>query len=358
MSRWHKYSFRAVLIATILVLIFLNHAKARELDVEEPTNIVYDNDTNTIKLDSLTLRQKIAQMTITYGVRENSETYRKMFIGGVHLGTKESKEEFISIIDQYQNNTIVPFFMTIDLEGCLNPFENFQTFPTFKEIETKEEAYSVAKEQGILLREIGFNVNFAPVVDLEDNIWHCRTFPGKPEEISEKARYFITGLSESDIIATAKHFPGKTLMKNDPHVMMAYATIEDKDLLTFEETMNETPAIMISHVIVEGAISSNNKPSAASEELVAKLRSNYSGLIITDEIGMLGMKTYYHSFEQMFIDVFTADNDIILYFKDDPKKIDRMITTIEKAVKRGDIKEERIDRSVRRILEAKGINVE
>jgi len=273
-----------LLTAVIFSLLFLNIKKAKHLDIEEPTNIIFDKSTNTLYLDSLTLKQKIAQMIVAYGKDEN--------------------------------------------------------------------------EEGKLLKELGFSINFAPVVELTDTIWNCRNFVGTPEEISKKANNYINGLQKNNIIATSKHYPGKTLSIKDPHESIIYATIEKGDLLPFEMTIeNNVSAIMTSWIIVNGSVESQGKPSGASEKLVNGLRNKFTGLIITDEINMLGLKNYYDNVDRMYIDLFKADNDLILNFNKDPKVLFRMISVIEDAVKNGEISEERIDQSVIRILNAKGINV-
>ncbi len=346
------------MVTIICGLLFLNISRMKPLHVKEPNNIRFDKSTNTLYLNSLTLKQKIAQMIITYGKEENADELRRMLIGGVHLGAKLTKDYFISTIDKFQNDSIIPFFVTIDLEGCGNPFENFKKFPSLREIKTEEAAYKVGEEEGKLLKELGFSINFAPVVDLQDTIWNCRNFVGTPEEISKKSAAYITGLQENGIIATSKHYPGKTLIIKDPHKYLVYASIDNKDLLPFENSIrNNVSAIMISHLIVNGSVDSKGKPSVVSESLVSDLRNKFAGLIITDGISMLGLKNYYNDINQMYIDLFKADNDLILNFDTDTKSLYNMISMIEAAVKNGVISEERINDSVVRILNAKGINV-
>lgn len=348
----------ASLLIIVVFLLFLNIEKTKAIEIEEPNNIVFDKSTNTLDLNSLTLKQKIAQMIVTYEKESNKEILQKMFIGGIHLGAKPNKNDFIKTINNFQNDAIIPFFITVDMEGCLNPFSNFQEFPALKEIKTEEEAYQIGYEEGKLLKELGFNINFAPVVDLEDNIWKCRSFIGTPEEISNKANAYIIGLQENEILATSKHYPGKTLNTKDLHKNIAYASIDKNDLLPFEQTIsNNVDAIMITHTIVKGNLDSESKPSVTSESLVNELRNQFTGLIITDDIRMLGLRDYYEDPEQMYIDLFKADNDIILNFNTDPKKIYHMILVIENAVINGEVSEERIDNSVIRILKAKGIEI-
>jgi len=333
-------------------------------DLAEPTNIRYDASTKTLELDSLTLKQKIAQMVIVYGNDESRREWQKMAVGGIFLEAKPSAKDFQKSIEKYQESSLIPFLVTADVEGCRNPFESFKTFPTFKEIQTVQEAYNVGFSAGKTMRELGFNMNFAPVVDLEDTIWGCRSFSGTAEEISVKTAAYVDGLSTQGILSVAKHYPGKTLCVSDTHLVGGQAEIESQDLLPFQTAMNEgVSGIMISHLIVNGAINSQGKPGVVSPTLVQDLKNEFTGLIITDEIGMLGLRDYYTNaqgqtnYKQMFLDLFQTENDLILTFDRNPEHVYGMISVIEEAVKKGEISEERIDSSVRKIMKAKGITL-
>jgi beta-N-acetylhexosaminidase len=359
MLKLNKDILVTILLSFVIVaLFFLNIEKSKAIEIEEPKNILFDKSTNTLHLNSLTLKQKSAQMVVTFERAENRETLQKMLIGGIHLGAKYTKGQFVDAVSYYQEDAIIPFFITIDMEGCINPFENFQKFPSLREIGDKQEAYQVGYETGELLKYLGFSVDFAPVLDLNDTIWNCRNFLGTPEEVAEKANYYIRGLQENGVIATSKHYPGKTLIIGDPHRKLVYANIEENDILPFEKTIeSNVSAIMISHVIVTGSVDSGLMPSVVSEKLVSGLRERFQGLIITDEIRMLGLKNYYTDTDKMYVDLFKAGNDLILNFDTNPSNLHHMISVVENAVRNGEISEEKINDSVARILRAKGINV-
>lgn len=343
------------LILLVILLIVVSIEKEKLPRIEQPVGVYYEQD--VIDLGSLTLKQKIAQMILSYGKEENKEELQKLNIGGIFLGAKGSRSEYMAAINDFQNGSIIPFLVAIDMEGCVNPFENFQDFPSLKEINNKKEAYEVGKAEGELMKELGFTINFAPVVDLNDTVWKCRSFLGTPEEIASKASSYIIGLQEDGIIATAKHYPGKTLMR-DPHKKIVYANVDEDDILPFNEAIKYgVGAIMVSHIIVNGSVNSENKPSSVSEKLIGNLRNNFDGLIITDEIRMNGLEIYYKDRYQMYIDLFKADNDIILNLDNNIKNLHYVISVVERAVNEGIISEERIDRSIERILKAKGIRV-
>jgi len=251
-------------------------------------------------------------------------------------------------------------FVAADLEGYWNPFPFFES-PYLDKIKTKEDAYNLGAEHGKILKEIGFNLNFAPVAELEDKVWKHRTFSGSLGEISEKVNFYINGLQEQGVKATAKHYPGGSLNVKDPHKYIVKAEISQEQLNVFDSALENVSAVMIGHPIVFGAVDSNRKPSSVSFEIISELRKKFDGLIISDDINMRGLRNKYFLRErQLFIDLINAGNDIIIdgsWHLFPAHNLNKKISYIKKAVNEGKIEEEKIDESVRRILIAKGYNV-
>ena len=86
---------------------------------------------------------------------------------------------------------------------------------------------------------------------------------------------------------------------------------------------------MVSHIITSGEIISEGMPSVASKKVVDDLRKNFDGLIITDEIHMLGLKNFYGTIDEMYVGVFKAGNDVVLNFDNNPNEIYRMIQVVK-----------------------------
>jgi len=347
-----------VFLLTInVVLAGLTVAKSRGLLIPgQPDPVVVDN---VVDLDDLTLEQKIAQMVVVLGVEYYSTPLRKMQLGGIHLHAMKGIEQFHKVVGKFQEGMEIPFFVTVDLEGCVNPFSSFMEFQLASEVESIGDSFQKGKSEGKFLSELGATINFAPVVDLDDQIWNCRSFKGDKEKVSELANAYVLGLQDEGIIATAKHYPGKTLVIKDPHKFLAAAEITEDDLYPYDFLIEKDSikAIMISHLITYGKVNSEGKPSDASQRITDELIAKYDGLIVTDEINMLGMRNFYGSLDEMYLEVFKAGPDIVLNFNSDPNEIYRMILLIKEAVKDGDISEKRIDASVKKILEAKGFIV-
>jgi beta-N-acetylhexosaminidase len=347
-----------VFLLTInVVLAGLTVAKSRGLLIPgQPDPVVVDN---VVDLDDLTLEQKIAQMVVVLGVEYYSNPLKRMQLGGIHLHAMKGIEQFHKVVGKFQEGMDIPFFVTVDLEGCVNPFSSFMEFQLASEVESIGDSFQKGKSEGKFLSELGATINFAPVVDLDDQIWNCRSFKGDKEKVSELANAYVLGLQDEGIIATAKHYPGKTLVIKDPHKFLAAAEITEDDLYPYDFLIEKDSikAIMISHLITYGKVNSEGKPSDASQRITDELIAKYDGLIVTDEINMLGMRNFYGSLDEMYLEVFKAGPDIVLNFNSDPNEIYRMILLIKEAVKDGDISEKRIDASVKKILEAKGFIV-
>ena len=354
-KKYHKLIFW-ILLGIVLVLSALNLAKAQGYFIPEQPGIkIVDG---VVQLDSFTLDQKISQMIIVLGYSTHLEQWRKMQLGGIHLFALQNEHLFKETIDEYQHNMTIPFFVTVDLEGCVSPFAAFHYFPFASRISTPQKAFAKGQLEGAYLHSLGVTLNFAPVVDLDDSIWNCRTFPGTAEQVAVMAQEYIKGLQQEGVLATAKHYPGKTLIVRDPHKYVVVANIEAKDVYPYSQLSSDVASIMVSHIISSGAVDSKGIPAVASPEVINVLKQNFSGLIISDEINMLGLKNYYPTLDEMYIAVFKAGNDVVLNFNKDPHEIYRMIQIIKNAVERGEIPEEQIDESVRKILKAKGMEVE
>ncbi|MAG52995.1 MAG: hypothetical protein CMH62_03465 [Nanoarchaeota archaeon] len=316
----------------------------------------FEIEDNVINLNSLTLRQKIGQMIFTLAKIENRDLLQEMNIGGIYFWQKENEDVYETEIDYFQKEMEIPFFVGIDLEGCWNPFDNFEKFPAFNEIKDESDAYTVGKNHGEILKKLGFNINFSPVVDQEDTIWGCRSFSNN---VAGNAVYYIRGLQGQGIIATAKHYPGKTLIGRDPHKSVEFSVIEDEDLEPFKwAANNNVGAVMVSHLVTSGKVDSGFSPSVVSGNVINGLKKDFDGLVLSDEVGMNGLKGVYSRDERaMYIDLVNAGNDVILDFRIEPWHLFKVVSIIENAVETGEISEERIDDAVIKILKAKGFKV-
>ncbi|MFH1801741.1 MAG: glycoside hydrolase family 3 N-terminal domain-containing protein [archaeon] len=341
-----------VLLIMVFVVALWDYKTGKKMMKENTENIIIEN--NIINFNSLTLKQKIAQMIIVRG-DESEEDFTKLNMGGVHLDRQKSAEEYKEKIRNYYDNSKIKLFVTTDLEGAWTPFAGFRKeyfFPAISEIKTKEESYEIGLKHGIVLKELGFNMNFAPIAEFEDDAYGGRVFSGTKEEIKDKLENYIRGLQEN-VFGVCKHYPGKGMIKNT-HKRADEQEISAEDLELFGHCFeNNISAVMIGHQIVTGKINSNKKPSSVSEEVILNIPEGI--LVISDEVNMMGLKIFYlFNKRKLYRDLINAGENVILDFKLDSKSAYNLIEKIEKDVTEGLISEEKINLSVKKILKAKG----
>ena len=284
-----------------------------------------------INLSSLNLDEKVAQMIIIKA--ENfDERFLDLGVGGIFMSKQKTKKEYKDIIQKYQENSKIKLLVSTDMEGYWNPFSKFYKSKSLGSVKDRKEAHEFGKEHGETLGELGFNLNFAPVVEIRNKVWPGRSFTGTEKEVKEKISGYIKGLKEEGILATAKHYPGGNMIR-DPHWLKFKAEIYRSDLEMFDIAVdNNVDAVMIGHPIVYGAINSDGKQSTISYEVIYHLKKEqkFDGLVITDSIYMLGLRwSYLFRFDDIYIDLIKAGNDIILEIpmKKNPsyKKIEKRI---------------------------------
>ncbi len=313
-----------------------------------------------INLSNMNLQEKIGQLTIVKPKKLDKRYLEELYIGGIFLNKGKTKEDYSETIKFYQNNSKIELFVATDMEGYWNPFNEFYKSKNFGEINSKQEAHELGKEHGEILKELGFNLDFSPVVEIRNNVWIGRSFNGSSKEISEKILGYIEGLHSEEIMATAKHYPGGNLVKN-PHLIKYKINSTKQELFMFDTAINSgVDLIMVGHPIIYGELNSKGKQATISPEIIQPLKKKFDGLIITDAVTMMALRiSYLFNFKKTYPDLILAGNDIILdtHRNSGYRAIKRRISELEKAVKEGRISEKRIDESVKRILEAKGYEI-
>jgi beta-N-acetylhexosaminidase len=355
-----RYKKTILLIFLVMIVLFIGmfyfniYKPNKEISNLNLDNIEIKN--NTINLESLTIKQKIGQMIMVRG-DEKDLKFNRLNIGGIFLDRQQSEEEYRNLISDYQSNSKIKLLVSTDMEGAWTPFHNpepHQKFPYFSNINTSEEAEEIGIKHGELLNDIGFNINFAPVSEYYDDVYGGRTFSGSDKEISEKVGAYIRGL-QLNVLGTCKHYPGNSMEKN-LHDVSDEQIISERDLYLFDVCLkNNVSSIMVSHQIATGILNSNGKPSTVSEEIISTVDEDV--LIIADEINMGGLKDFYPDKTELYVDLINSGENLILDFYLDSVKLHKLIKEIENEVEKGNIDEQKIDYSVKKILEIKGYDV-
>ncbi|MDA3837008.1 MAG: hypothetical protein PF542_05285 [Nanoarchaeota archaeon] len=311
-----------------------------------------------VNLSNLTLKEKVGQLIIAKPSKIDSR-WLDLELGGIFVNHLNTSDDFKKHIDYYQNNSDIPLFVATDMEGYWNPFR-FYRGKNFGEINSRDEAKALGEEQGALLKELGFNLDFSPVVEIRNNVWPGRSFTGSEKEISEKIKCYIIGLQSEEIMTTAKHYPGGNMVKN-PHLLKFRVETDNRELDMFQVAFDAgTDAVMTGHAIVYGDLDSKGKQVTVSKEVIGDLKTKFDGLIITDAVTMLGLRlSYLWNFKKVYPDLILAGNDIILdtHVNSGFKKIKRRMAYLEKEAEKDPELMKRIDESVRKVLGKKGYKV-
>tara|TARA_Y100000310_G_scaffold243101_1_gene247497 strand:+ start:2182 stop:3249 length:1068 start_codon:yes stop_codon:yes gene_type:complete len=311
---------------------------------------------NVVNFSEVGLRDKIAQMIIVEGKLDNLEAVSELNVGGIFFFALESEEDYKEMINRFDEKSKYPLFVSTDLEGCVNMLENVRKFKYFNQVKDENESYELGVEMGNFMKSLGFNLNFAPVLDLEDTIWNCRSFNGGVEEVIKKGNAFIKGINSQGVLSTAKHFPGRTLNVIDTHEVGGGVEVGFEDVVPFKESADAgVSVVMLNHLSVSGDVDSEGLPSSLSENVVGELRVYFSGLIITDDLKMKAISDRYEVADEVYVDAINAGNDILLNVYENDIYV--AVDYIENAVFEGRVNEMDIDESFLRIMDVKGVRV-
>lgn len=225
-------------------------------------------------------------------------------------------------------------------------------------------AEEMGYQTGLFLREVGFNMNLAPVLDVTDplstSFIGVRSFGADPHLVGELGVAYSKGLLKARVIPTAKHFPGTGSLKADPHVSVVQNTstlesLKEKDLKPYEaySSLGEQVAVMLSHLIYP-ALDISREPASFSKKISTDLLRGdlkYKGLVVTDDLQMQGSKQLLRP-EVAALRALQAGADIVMLtwsFEDQGKAFEY----VKAAVQKGELSQEDLNKKLHRILTVK-----
>jgi beta-N-acetylhexosaminidase len=273
--------------------------------------------------------------------------------------------EAASILNRLQAISPVPLLNTADFEAGVGfriagatTFPRLMAFGAARDQRLAQEAGRITGEEA---RAIGVHVNFAPVVDVNNNprnpVINTRSYGEDPQMVGRLASAYVRGLESAGVSATLKHFPGHGDTDVDSHLGLPIikhprARLEQLELVPFRAAIAAgADAVMTAHIELPELDPTPNTPTTLSAPIVQGLLRKdlgFKGLIYTDSMGMAGVTAMYGPAEAA-VRAVKAGNDVVLHSPDDAAAFNGIVS----AVKSGEIPIERIDRSVERILAAK-----
>ncbi len=270
-----------------------------------------------------------------------------------------------NMINRYQQESKIPLMVSIDGEwGLAMRLDSTVRFPyqmALGAIQDNSLIYDMGKEIASQTKRAGLQVNFAPVVDINNNaanpVIGFRSFGEVQENVSLKSIAYMKGMQDNQVLASAKHFPGHGDTNVDSHyglpvIHFSKKRLEDVELYPFRELIKQgLGSIMVAHMQIPVLDDTPNLASTLSRPIVnglLKEEMGYEGLVFTDALNMQGVAKFY---EPGVVDVkaLLAGNDMLL----NTMNVSATIREVKKALDAGEITIEEIDIRVKKVLKAK-----
>ena len=323
------------------------------------------------QLKSMSLEEKVGQMMIVgfNGTELNDDiiySLNQFHFGGIILYDRnlESVAQAKALTEALQTKQKIPLFIAIDEEGGqVVRGQNFlPPAPSQEEIGRGGDVSAAtywAEYNVDLLRSIGVNLNFAPVADVGSK--DTRSFASDAQTVAEFVEASAQGYERQNFFYTLKHFPGIGKGKTDTHKEVSHVedsrdVLDAEDLPPFARIIqdhdNSRFMVMVGHLIYD-AIDPNNSASLSRAVITDLLRDElgFDGVVVTDDLEMGAIKNNV-DLSTIGVRTILAGNDIALVCHN-PESQRAVYYGIINAVRRGEISEERINESVRRILKMK-----
>ena len=287
-------------------------------------------------------------------------------VGGIILFDRnmESKDQVKTLIADInkagKSAGLTPLFLGIDQEGgaVARMEDQLIKVPPAEELGNApiEQAVSLAKQSGTELKDLGFNINFAPVADL--GLTYGRSYSTNPDEVVRYAGAVGKAYDEAGLWYSYKHFPGIGKTDVDLHADTSIVPVSKETLLSedtkvfvdlIKQSKPNTYAIMVSHAMYPQI--DPDHPASLSKAIITDwLRKDmgYNGVVVTDDMDMGALAKHY-TFGDMAVQSILAGSDILLVCHE-YEHMQEAYNGLMKAVKDGRISKERLDESVKRIL--------
>lgn len=391
-----KFTNKVASILISLSIILTSSCAQRVTVVDENVSterFIFNDDETVVRttkdvLGKMSLREKVGQLFIVrpeaLAENSNAETapatdrvddavinrIEEYPVGGIALFSRNitSAEQLPMFISDLQSSSKYPLFIAVDEEGgrvariANSDFFNVASYKSMEDIGKSgdaSKAEEVGRQIGLYLKELGFNLDFAPVADTNTNPQNIvigdRSYGSDPALVACMVSAQLDGMHDSGIMGTLKHFPGHGDTKDDTHsgyvsIEKTWDELKECELVPFITALPKADMVMVSHITAVN-VTSDKLPTSMSETMITgKLRNElgYDGVIITDAMAMGAVADNYTSAEAAVTAV-KAGVDIVLM----PQNLDEAFNGVMNAVTDGEISMARLDESVMRILKLK-----
>jgi beta-N-acetylhexosaminidase len=365
----------------VLVMIF-SIMSSCSLAQKSKNNSEHGQDSESIdpikdQVSKMSLEEKIGQMLILgiegYSLDENSRNLvRKYKVGGFIFFSTNVRDtnqllNLINSVKKENANNKIPLFLSVDEEGgritrMPKSFNRLPTNEAIGEINNPVFSNKIGRTIGNYIGSFGFNMNFAPVLDVNSNpqnpVIGDRSYSSDPHIVSNLGVETMKGIKSAGVIPVVKHFPGHGDTSVDSHLGLPVVKndlqrLRNLEFIPFSEAIkNDAEVVMIAHILLPKIDKEN--PSSMSKTIITDIlrdKLNFKGVVITDDMTMGAIMKNYNIGEAAVKSV-NAGSDVVLVCHGYNNEVE-VINALESAVLNGNISKQRIDESVYRILSLK-----
>ncbi len=361
--------------------IFYFHQRNTATTQKEPAASIAITQDNSLTLDekvdkivaNMTTAEKVGQIMMI-GIHGTAPTEDSLYMlhefhmGGIILFDRnmQNKDQVRSLNQELQKQADekLPLFIAVDEEGGIvsRMKDQLQPPPSEQKLGASgnpEQAKNAASQISHELKDLGFNLNFAPAADTGSG--DGRSYSTDPKIVSRFVDKAGEGYEEAGLLYCLKHFPGLGKGQTDSHldtvtVNAEKSVLEAEDMQPFKDMLAAHSAdnyfVMVSHISYP-ALDPHNPASLSPIIMTDLLRKEcgYPGIIITDDMEMGALSNHY-SFPELGVKAIQAGADMLLVCHEYEHET-QVYNGVLKAVQNGEISEERLDASVKRIVRSK-----
>lgn len=323
--------------------------------------------------NTLSDREKVAQLFMVRAHSDLGQRYidsvagvvEREQLGGIVL-FQGGPVRHAQVINRYQRLSKVPLFVALDGEwglGMRLP-DSTISFPyqmALGAIQNEALIYQMGREVAQDFKRLGLNINFAPVVDINNNprnpVINFRSFGEDKQNVARKGLAYMRGMMDEGIMVSLKHFPGHGDTDVDSHhdlprLNFTAGRLDSLEMYPFKELINAgASGVMIAHMNIPSLDNTPNLPSSLSKHIVTnvlKKRLGFEGLTFTDAMDMQGVVKHFRNGEAD-VRAIIAGNDVLELSQNSA----RAINLVLQAIKQGRLSQQDIDARVKKILAAK-----
>ena len=324
------------------------------------------------RYNKLTLNEKVGQLfmvSVASSQNKNATSAIKKLIQEEHIGgvifSTGGPVRQAKLTNEYQAASKTPLLIGMDAEwGLAMRLDSTYAFPwnmTLGAIKDNSIVEKVGHQIGKHAKRIGVHINFAPDIDININpknpIIGNRSFGEDRENVAQKGIAFMNGMESAGVLSSGKHFPGHGDTATDSHKSLPFLDftkerLDSIELYPYKKLIaNGLSSVMVAHLDIPSLEGIEGHPSSLSKNIITNLlkkQLGFKGLVFTDALNMKAVSKFAPEGE-VELSAFMAGNDILLM----PVNVKNAKAKIIEAYNNGRITEERLSKSVKKILMAK-----